>query len=402
MGKYDFDTVIERRGSGAIKIDVLEERFGRQDLLAAWVADMDFATPPFIIDALRKRLEHPILGYTCESDDYRKSIIDWEKSLHGWELKPEWLSYIPGIVKGIGMVINVFTKPGDDVVIMPPVYHPFRITAEENGRNVVNVPLLVDAEGRYSIDFNSLESLETNGGVFLLSNPHNPGGVMWSREDLRRLASICKRKRLIVVSDEIHADMALWGNRHIPFATVSEEAAEISITFCAPSKTFNIPGIVSSFSVVIDEGLRSRFYGWLEANEFAAAPLFSHIATIAAYRDGEEWRKEMLSYVEKNICLVEDYCRKNIPGINVLRPDASFLVWLDCRGLGLDHDALVSLFVDKARVALNDGSMFGKEGDGFMRLNVAAPRSVIEQILSRIENAVKQINISAGADEKNN
>lgn len=388
MRKYDFDTVIERRGSGAIKTDVLEERFGRGDLLSAWVADMDFATPPFIIDALKERLGHPILGYTAEPADYRPAIIDWERELHGWEIKPEWLSYIPGIVKGIGMVLNVFTKPGDDVVIMPPVYHPFRIVPEENGRNVVNVPMKEDEGHRYHIDYEALENLDTKGGVLIFANPHNPSGRIWSREELQRLASICKRKNLLVISDEIHADMALWGNRHVPFVTVSEDAAGNSITFCAPSKTFNIPGIVSSFSVVPDEGLRSRFYGWLQASEFNEAPLMSPIATIAAYRKGAEWRREMLAYVEDNIRFVEEYCEKNIPGVRALRPEASFLVWLDCRGLGLTQEKLVDMFVNKARVALNDGEMFGKEGKGLMRLNVAAPRSVIEEIMGRISDAV--------------
>lgn len=392
MGKYNFDEVIERRGTGALKTDALAERFGRDDLLSAWVADMDFATPDFIREALIERISsNPILGYTIEPADYKPSIIDWERNLHNWELKPEWLSYIPGIVKGIGMVINVFTKPGDDVVIMPPVYHPFRITAEENGRNVVNIPLIEDSRKRYFINFDALENLQTLGGVLLLSNPHNPGGRMWTEDELSRLAEICKRKGLLVVSDEIHADMALWGKTHVPFATVSGDAASNSITFCAPSKTFNIPGIVSSFSVVPDEEIRSQFYGWLAANEFGDAPLLSHIATIAAYRKGEEWRKEMISYVEDNIRYVEDFCRENIPGVSALRPDASFLVWLDCRELGLSHDELVDLFVNKACVALNDGEMFGKEGAGMMRLNVAAPRATMEKVMNRIKNAVAEL-----------
>lgn len=336
------------------------------------------------------------MGYTREPDDYRPAIIDWEKSLNGWDIRPEWLSYIPGIVKGIGMVINVFTRPGDDVVIMPPIYHPFRIVTEKNGRNVVSIPMIEDAEHRYHIDYDALESLDTKGGLLLLSNPHNPAGRMWSKGELHRLAEICRKKNLLVVSDEIHADMALWGNRHIPFATVSDDAAHNSITFCAPSKTFNIPGIVSSFSVIPDDDIRERFYGWLEASEFAAAPMFSYIATVAAYRHGDEWRREMLAYVEENIRLVEEFCRDHIPGIKALRPDASFLVWLDCRGLGLDHDTLIDLFVNKARVALNDGEMFGKEGAGMMRLNVATPRSVMREILNRIKDAVEASGVDSG------
>lgn len=384
---YNFDELIERRGTGALKTDRLKERFGREDLLAAWVADMDFATPPFIIEALKKRLEHPIFGYCVEPDEYRDLIIKWEKDLHDWEIEPEWISYIPGIVKGIGFVINVFTERGDDVFILPPVYHPFRITTELNGRNLVNIPL-IEKNGRYEIDFAKLENIETKGGVLLLSNPHNPGGQIWTEAELKKLAKMCKDKNILVVSDEIHADMALWGKKHIPFMTVSEDARDNSITFCAPSKVFNIPGIVSSFSIVPNKEIREKFYGWLAANELNEAPELSYIATCAAYKEGGEWRKQMLDYVEKNIEEVEEFCEKELPGIKALKPDASFLVWLDCRGLGLTQEELVDLFVNKAKVALNDGAMFGKEGEGFMRLNVGMPRRKLFEVMERIKEGL--------------
>lgn len=387
MKKYNFDEVIDRRGSGAIKTDLLEERYGRGDLLAAWVADMDFATPDFILDSIKERLQHPILGYTAEPADYRPAIIDWQRKLHGWEVKPEWISYIPGIVKGIGMVVNYFTPKGGKVVIMPPVYHPFRITPEENGREIVNIPLLRDDKGRYHIDYESLENADVDGALLIFSNPHNPAGIAWTPEELKRLAEICHRKNMIVISDEIHADMALKGQKHTPFASVSPEAAAISITFGAPTKTFNIPGIVSSFSIVPDDKLREGFYKWLAANEFGDAPIFSHIATIAAYRKGGDWRRQMLDYVEKNIDFVEEFCQNEIPGVAALRPEASFLVWLDCRGLGLNHEELVDMMVNDAKIALNDGEMFGHGGEGFMRLNVAMPMSMVEEAMIRIKNA---------------
>lgn len=388
MLTYNFDEVIERRGSGALKTDRLKERFGREDLLAAWVADMDFATPPFIIEALKNRLKHPIFGYGVEPDDYRSLIISWEKSLHDWDIDPEWISYIPGIVKGIGMVVNVFTRPGDNIYIMPPVYHPFRITAEENGRKVVNIPLK-EIDGRYYMDFEALEALSDKGGVLILSNPHNPGGRIWSKKELEKLAEICMEKGILVVSDEIHADMALWDNRHVPYVTVNSAARENSITFCAPSKVFNIPGIVSSFAVVPGKDIREKFYGWLKANEFNEAPEFSYIATCAAYREGHEWRRQMLDYVERNIIATEEFFKNELPEIKALRPDSSFLVWLDCRGLGLSQEDLVDLFVNKARIALNDGAMFGKEGEGYMRLNVGMPRSTLLTLLRRLQSALK-------------
>lgn len=386
---YDFDKIIDRRNTGALKLEVLGERYGDPDLLPLWVADMDFETPHFITEALRRRLDHSLFGYTVEPADYWPSVIDWIRDRHGWDVKREWLTYIPGIVKGIGMAINVFVRPDEKVIIQPPVYHPFRLTPEGNGREVVNNPLIRNEDGSYSMDFDNLARVaDSKCRMLILSNPHNPAGICWDAETLRRLAEFCHSRGIIVISDEIHSDMALPGHRHIPFASVSPEAAACSITFGAPSKTFNIAGIVSSYAIVPDEGLRSRFYGWLTANELNDPTIFAPIATIAAYRHGAQWRREMLDYVQGNVDFVVDYCARHIPAIKPLRPEASFLVWLDCRALGLNHDALVDLFVRKARLALNDGEMFGPGGEGFMRLNVGCPRALIEEAMNRLRDAV--------------
>lgn len=390
--KYDFDKVTDRRGTGALKYDVLEERYGKGDLLPLWVADMDFETPPFIVEALRQRLAHPIFGYTVEPPEYWPSVIKWIKESHGWDVKREWLTYIPGIVKGIGLAINCFTAPGDKIIIQPPVYHPFRMVPEGNDREVVYNPLKEREDGYYEMDFDGLERvIDDKCKMLILSNPHNPAGIVWSREELARLAEICNKHNIIVISDEIHSDMALFGHRHVPFATVSPEAAACSITFAAPSKTFNIAGIVSSYAIVPDDRLREKYYRWLNANELDEPPLFSPIATVAAYTYGREWMEQMLGYVEKNIEFVVDYCKKEIPEIKPLKPQASFLVWLDCRAIGLPQQELVSLFVDKAALALNDGAMFGPGGEGFMRLNVGTPRSVLEEALGRLAKAVKDL-----------
>lgn len=387
--RYDFDRVVERHGTDCVKFDALEGPFGHSDLLPMWVADMDFETPPFIVEALRRRLEHPVFGYTLEPADYRPAIIDWIRSHHGWEVRPEWIAYIPGIVKGIGMAVNRLVAEDEKVVIQPPVYHPFRLVPEGNGRQVVCNPLREREDGSYGMDFENLERVvDAKCRMLILSNPHNPGGIVWDRETLRRLAAFCDARGMIVLSDEIHCDMALWENRHIPFASVSEAAARCSITFGAPTKTFNIAGIVSSYAIVPDEALRRRFFPWLEANEFEAPNLFAPIATVAAFRHGEAWRRQMLRYVEGNIDEVIEYCAREIPSIRPLRPQASFLVWLDCRGLGLSHDRIVRLFVDGARLALNDGAMFGPQGEGFMRMNVAAPRAVICKALGRLRDAL--------------
>ena len=390
MGQYDFDSIIERRGTGALKTDALQQRYGNAGLLPLWVADMDFATPPFIVDALKKRMEHPIVGYTVEPDDFWPCVQDWILEHHGWKVEREWLTYIPGIVKGIGMAINAFLAPDEKVIIQPPVYHPFRLVPQGNGREVVYNPLRENPDGSYSMDFKNLEQVcDDKCRMLILSNPHNPAGILWDKDTLARLARFCHSRGIIVISDEIHCDMALWGGRHIPFASSCEQAAQCSITFGSPSKTFNIAGIVSSYAIVPEQELRKKFYGYLSANEYNDPPIFSPIATIAAFRNGEQWRKEMLEYVEGNILALEQYCRQYIPEIKPLRPQASFLVWLDCRALGLAHEQLVSLFVDKAGLALNDGEMFGQGGQGFMRMNAGCPRATLMQALEKLRSALR-------------
>lgn len=382
---YNFDKIIDRTGSGDLKHEVLEERYGRSDLLPLWVADMDFETPAFITESLRQRLNHSLFGYTVVPAELWETIIQWIKDHHQWTIRKEWLTYIPGIVKGIGMAVNVFTKEDEKVIIQPPVYHPFRLTPKGNGREVVYNPLKLREDGSYDMDFEQLaEVTDEKCRLLILSNPHNPAGICWSAETLRRLAHFCYERNIIVISDEIHSDMALFGYRHTPFASVSEEAAQCSITFGAPSKTFNIAGIVSSYAIVPNDSIRRKFYTWLEANELNDPPLFSPLATIAAYQQGEEWRQQMLRYVEDNIRYVEDYCRTRIPLIKPVRPEASFLVWLDCRALELSHDELIDRFVNQAHLALNDGAMFGPGGDGFMRMNVGTPRSILHEALERL------------------
>ena len=386
---YDFNKIIDRSGSGDLKHEVLKERYGRADLLPLWVADMDFETPDFITDALKKRLEHSLFGYTVEPEELWPTVQKWIMDHHQWNVKREWLSYIPGIVKGIGMVINVFTKPDEKVIIQPPVYHPFRLTPEGNGREVVYNPLKENEDGSYSMDFDNLAKVaDEKCKVLILSNPHNPAGITWGKETLAKLADFCYDHNILVISDEIHCDMALWGNKHVPFATASEKAAQCSITFGAPSKTFNIAGIVSSYSIIPNDEIRSKFYSWLAANELNEAPLFSPIATIAAFKNGEAWRKGMLHYIEENIIFVEDYCREYLPMIKPLRPEASFLVWLDCREMKLNHAQLIDLFVNKAHLALSDGEMFGKGGEGFMRMNVGTPRAILKKALDQLKEAV--------------
>lgn len=382
---YDFDSVIDRHGTGAIKIDALQQLFGRTDITPLWIADMDFQVCPDIVDALRRRFAHPVYGYGCPSDGYWQSIIDWLDSRHGFKVGRDELMFVSGVVCGLAYAVNYFTREGDGIIIQPPVYHPFRMVIEGNRRRVLNNPLIETPDGFYRMDLEGLERImeAERPRMMVLCNPHNPIGIQWDRETLQRVAELARRHGVIVVSDEIHGDLMLYGREHYPFASVSDDAEAVAVTLGAPSKTFNIPGVVSSWVIVKNPELRDGFFKWLESNHFNEPTFAAVVATEAAYRHGEEWLGQMLEYVEGNIAAVEEALAGE-PRIRAVRPQASFLVWLDCRGLGLSHAELIDLFVNKARMALNDGTMFGAEGEGFMRLNVATPRSVLLDSIGRL------------------
>lgn len=393
--EYDFDEIIPRRGTDCVKYDNPQVK----DRLPLWVADMDFATPPFIIDALRTRLEHPIMGYPAIPTDYYPLISRWVKNIHGWEVRSAHIRYIPGIVKGIGIALNCFLTKGDKVVIQPPVYHPFRLVPKKNGFEVLFNPLIPQRKDGvltgYKMDLEGLERLldgDKKAKALILANPHNPAGICWSEEELRAVAEICHDRGVLVISDEIHGEMAHSPFRHHPFASVSRQAAACSITFMAPSKTFNIAGIVSSYAIVTDDTLRDRFFRYLDANEFDYPSIFSVTATQAAYRYGAQWRIQMLEYVEKNIDFLDAFLKEYMPNVHMLRPQASFLAWVDFRGLGLSHDALLDLVENKAGVFFNDGAMFGQGGEGFLRVNVGCPRSILEAALNKLRTAISACN----------
>ena len=391
MKHYNFDEVIERHGTNCVKFDGAKKGSDGKELLPLWVADMDFRTPDFIVDALKKRCEHEVFGYTFGSDSYFKSIEEWVLYKHLWKIQREWISYIPGIVKGIGFALQCFTQPGDKIIIQPPVYHPFRLVPEKMQREVVYNPLqLVD--GVYQMDFEQLESiLDEKCKMLILSNPHNPGGVVWEKETLVKLAEICHRNHILVISDEIHSEMVYPQYKHYPFATVSETAANCSIMFMAPSKTFNIAGIVSSYSIIPNESIRKQFHSFLEAGELNAGTIFAYTATEAAYTYGAEWLQQMRIYIIENVRYIDTYLKNNIPQIKVYQPQASFLVWLDCRDLNLSQPELVQLFEEKAGLLLNDGSMFGPGGEGYMRLNIGCPRSTLEEAMKALKKAISSL-----------
>ena len=384
--KYNFDELIDRRGTESVKWDAVSERWGRNDLLPMWVADMDFRTPSFVMNALRKRLEHEVLGYTFACEEWYTSIINWLQSRHGWKVKREELTFMPGIVRGLAFAIQCFTEKGDKVMVMPPVYHPFFLVTEKNKREVVYSPLVL-RDGQYYIDFDRFRKDIQGCKILILSNPHNPGGRVWTREELEQIAEICYESKTLVISDEIHADLTLPPYQHITFALVSEKARQNSLVFMSPSKAFNMPGLASSYCIIENKEICRCFQEYMEASELSEGHLFAYLSVAAAYSNGTEWLDQVLAYIQSNIDFTDAFLSEYIPNIKMIRPQASYLVFLDCRTLGLNQKELVDLFVDGAHLALNDGTMFGKEGEGFMRLNVACPRSVLEKALKQLKKA---------------
>lgn len=389
--KYDFDEITERAGTGCVKYDKAPK-----GLIPLWVADMDFRTPDFIIDALHRRLDKPVLGYPFIPKDYFPTIARWVRNLHGWDIRPEWMCYVPGIVKGISLAELALLSKGSGVIIQPPIYHPFRIVTEKNEMEVIYNPLKPVYDGNvivtYEMDFEGLEKCIDKGArMLLLSNPQNPSGICWSRETLERLAEITSRRGVLVISDEIHGEMAHKGYRHIPYASVSQAASDNSITFMAPSKTFNIAGVVSSYAIIPNEALREKFFAFMDATELDYPSIFSIEATMAAYRKGASWRRQMLRYVEGNISYAEGYLAHYVPQIKAMHPQASFLIWLDCRALGMTQKQLMFFLKRRAGLYLNDGTMFGPEGEGFVRLNVGCPRSVLRKALDQLAAAVNSL-----------
>jgi cystathionine beta-lyase len=381
---YNFDLLIDRRGSNSVKVDGATKVFGHDDVLPLWVADMDFQTPDCILNALRQRCQHPVFGYTFPDPGYFQSIVDWLDFKHHWRVPLHHISHVPGIVKGMGFVLACFTNLGDKVVIQPPVYHPFRELTKGLGRTVVENPLILH-DGDYHMDFDGLEHLFKLGGckILLLSSPHNPGGVVWSLDTLRQLAALCHRYHVLVVSDEIHSEMTFPGVTHFPFPTVSQHADDIAITFMSPSKTFNIPGIVTSYAVVPNDDLRTKFFAFLAAAGWGEGSIFSYIATQAAYNHGRDWLEHMLTYVRDNMDFLANGLTDLNLGFRPFTPHASFLLWVDCRELGLDDAKLRSYFLQR-RLGVNFGTQFGSGGSGWVRFNVGCPRSRLALALASL------------------
>lgn len=387
---YNFDKPIERVGTACFKYDGRKNVFSNADVLPLWVADMDFATPDFIMERIRKRCEHPILGYTFRDDQYHEAIGWWYQTRHNWAIRSEWIDFCPGVVSGLNHAIRAFTQPGDTVIIQTPVYHPFYTTVLNNGRKLVHNPLRA-TNGMYSIDYNGLESLAAQGAkMLILSNPHNPVGRVWTSDELQRIGSICLKHNILIVSDEIHSDLIFAGSRHVPIAALSDELAHITVTFASASKTFNIAGLSSGFAIIPNAQLHTRYSAELEASGSGHGNIFGIEALKAAFTpQGVEWLTELMAYIAQNVDFVDDFLKRRMPMVTFVRPQGTYLLWLNFNALGLDDAQLNNLLQHTAEVGFNAGSGFGDEGKGFERVNVACPHSTLNEALERVANTLE-------------
>ena len=393
---YDFDKPIERLGTDCEKWDGLKKRFGSDGMLPLWVADMDFPSPEPVVRAIAERAAHPVFGYPMRGEDYYDSFIAWEKKRWNWDVKREWCDYVPGVVCGVAAALMGFTAPGDGVLIMPPVYHPFRNTIMAQGRQVVNAPMKLE-NGRFEIDFDALERGAREARALILCSPHNPTGRLFSRAELEHIAEICERNGVLVISDEIHSDLVLWGKKHVPFASVSDWAREHSITLMAPSKTFNIAGLVTSIYIVPNAKLRAQMQhivgGWMH---ISGGNIFGLAAARAAYAEGEEWYQQMLRYIEGNVEYLNEQLARRVPQISLIRPEATYIPLLDCRKLcggelGMTMDELQQFMLNTVKAAMNEGTLFGIEGTGFLRINLGTQRANLEEFVRRLEKGIERL-----------
>lgn len=384
--EYDFDRINERRGTGSYKWDSAAGR----DVLPLWVADMDFRTAPPIVDALRRRVDQGIFGYTIVGDSYYSAVTDWFAQRHGWSIDRDWIIYTSGVVPAISAVIKALTRPGDAVLILTPVYNCFFSSIRNNGCATVESELLYDGR-TYKIDFDDLERKTADPRVKLLlfCNPHNPAGRVWSREELTRVGEICLRNGVMVVSDEIHCELVFPGHRYTPFTSISEEFLANSVTCLSPSKAFNIAGLQIANIVCADAGRRRKIDRAINDNEVCDVNPFGVIATEAAYREGAGWLQALLEYLYGNYNYMRDYCREHLPEFPLAELEGTYLVWMDCRCLGMDSETLEERLIAEADLWLNAGTMYGRAGQGFMRWNIACPRSVLAEALRRFENFVR-------------
>jgi cysteine-S-conjugate beta-lyase len=390
---YDFDCVIDRENTASAKLGKLTELYGRSDLVPMWVADMDFRSPEPVLEALRKRADHGIYGYTMATKSYLEAVCNWMEKRHHWHIEQDWICHSPGIVSALGFIVQTFTRPNDKIIIQPPVYAHFGEVVETNGRQIVENPLSFDGE-RYTMNLDDLREKARKGAkMLILCSPHNPVGRVWTEQELTTLGEICLENGILVVSDEIHSDLVYQDYVHTPFASISQGFAQNSITCTSPSKTFNLAGLQTSSVIIKDSQIRAQFVQTMERFGLALGNAFGQVAAEVAYNEGIEWLEQLLDYVAGNLRFMTDFITTKIPRIHVVKPEGTYLVWLDCRDLGMTPGELTE-FLCACGVALDNGTKYGYGGAGFMRINIACPRSVLQQGLSLIEQGVGRLHFS--------
>lgn len=385
----NFDEVINRKNTGSIKWDTMKEHGMPEDILPLWVADMDFKAPEGVIKALSERVERGIFGYTLPTDSYYDAVINWMDRRHNWKIEKDWIIIAPGIVPAIHFAVHTYTKEGDGVLIQRPVYNPFTEAVVNNGRKLINSPLVAKGD-RYEMDFEDFEKkiVDHNVKLFILCSPHNPVGRVWTREELKTMGDICIEYNVLVVADEIHHDLVFKCNKHIPFASLGSEYSNICITCTSPSKTFNIAGLHISNIIIENKMILKRLNTYLESIALTMSNIFGIIGSEAAYNTGEAWLEELIDYIEGNKKLVQEFMTEKFPMIKVIDSEATYLLWIDFRGLGMEKEVLERFLVEEAKLWLSSGAIYGDEGCGFERINLACPRSTIEKGLKRLEDAL--------------
>lgn len=388
--KYNFDEIIDRSGNRAAKYDERIKKFGTEDVIPLWIADMDFRTAQPIIDACVAKAQEGIWGYTSRPASYFEAVQDWERKYYGWEPDTALMSWSLGVVQTMAALMKIYTMPGDKVLIQTPVYSEFYDIPEAIGRVVVENPL-IEQDGHWQIDFEDFEKKAKECKVFLLCNPHNPLGIVWEPEQLRRMAEICMKHHVLLISDEIHSDLVFHGKKHTRIASISKQIGQYAVTCVSVTKTFNLAGLQASTAIFPNAAMKRDFDRYWSSMDIHRNSAFSSVAIETAYREGREWLEQLLEYLSGNMEFVKEYCRQHIPQIKPNLPDATYLVWLDCRELGLSNEQLRKFMIEKAKIGLNEGNSFGRSLSGFMRLNVACPRSVLEKALGQLEAAVKAL-----------
>ena len=387
---FDFDKIVERKGSSCIKWDGMEKFLGAGDALPMWVADMDFLTPGYITEAIIKKANHGVFGYPLREESYFTSLMDWLDRRHQWTMKREWISFCPGVVPAVNIAVLAYTLPGDKIIVQPPVYFPFFTAVTDHKRTLVYNHLVM-RNNRLCMDFESLEALAKDGAkMLILSNPHNPGGSVWTKDELLQMSAICLKYNVLIISDEIHCDLILKPFKHTPLASLSQEISMQTITTVAPSKTFNLSGFSTASVIIENDSLRRKFNTTLDHLHIGGGNIFGNIASEEAYMHGDTYVDELMDYLAGNIEILEKYVAEHLPKIKVIRPESTFLVWLDCREMEMNDEDLNKFFLYKAKVGMNPGIMFGPGGEGFMRMNIGCPASTLRRGLEQIREAFTQ------------